>query len=153
MFPSLVLAAALLIPTATPDVVVPVVASKSSAIQTGVRDSLYTGEYYVPSQESKRKCIVQRESNGHYFSTNRAGGYFGAYQMTAPLAVGAGWMMRKELRHLYGFQQGTEIARKLRETPAHKWHRFYQDMAFYTIANWNGDGTGLKHWRGGRFHC
>ena len=153
MFAPLVLAAALIVPTASPDVTVPVIAGKTWEIQTGVQDSLYTGRYYDSSQESKRKCIVKRESNGHYFSTNRRGGYFGAYQMTAPLAVGAGWMMRKELREMYGFQQGTEIARKLRETPAHKWHRFYQDMAWYTVVNWRGNGTGLKHWRGGRFHC
>ena len=153
MFPSLLLATALLVPTVTPDVTVPVVAGKHWSVQTGVKDSLYTGQFYVPSLEPKRKCIVKRESNGHYFSTNRRGGYFGAYQMTAPLAVGAGWMMRAELRRLYGFKTGTEIARELRATPAHKWHRFYQDMAFYTIANWNGTGTGLKHWRGGRFHC
>ena len=153
MFASLVITAALLIPTATPDAVIPVAVHKTAAIQTGVKDSSYTGDFYNPTYESKRKCIVQRESNGHYFSTNRAGGYFGAYQMTSALAVGAGWMMRGELREMYGFKVGTEIARELRATPAHKWHRFYQDMAFWTIANWNGDGTGLKHWRGGRFHC
>lgn len=153
MFASLVITAALLIPTATPDAVIPVVASKTAAIQTGVKDSTYTGDFYNPTYESKRKCIVQRESNGHYFSTNRAGGYFGAYQMTAALAVGAGWMMRGELREMYGFKVGTQIARELRATPAHKWHRFYQDMAFWTIANWRGNGTGLKHWHGGRFSC
>lgn len=153
MFASLVITAALLLPATTPDVVIPVVASKTSEVQTGVRDSLYTGKFYDPQYEEKRKCIVRRESNGHYFSTNRAGGYFGAYQMTAPLAVGAGWMMRGELRKMYGFQIGTEIARKLRATPAHKWHRFYQDMAFWTIAGWKGAGSGLHHWRGGRFYC
>ena len=153
MFAPLILTAALLVPASTPDVVVPPVASKTAAIQTGVQDSAYTGRFYNPKWERKRKCIVQRESNGHYFSTNRRGGYFGAYQMTKALAVGAGWMMRDELRDMYGVTVGTEIARKLRATEAHKWHRFYQDMAFYTIASWRGDGTGLKHWRGGRFSC
>ena len=153
MFASLILTTALLVPAVSPDVTVPVVVSKHAAIQTGVKDSAYTGRYYNPRYEAKRKCIVKRESNGHYFSTNRRGGYFGAYQMTAPLATGAGWMMRAELRSLYGFEVGTKIARELRATPAHKWHRFYQDMAFWTIANWRGNGTGLKHWRGGRFHC
>ena len=153
MFAPLILTAALLIPTAAPDIEIPVVAGRTWEIQTGVRDSLYTGTYYTPELEAKRKCIVKRESNGHYFSTNRRGGYFGAYQMTAPLATGAGWMMRAELRKMYGSARGTLIARTLRSTPAHKWHRFYQDMAFYTVANWKGTGSGLKHWRGGRFHC
>lgn len=131
----------------------PVVTYKTDAVQTGVEASAYKGKYFRKSQEPKRKCIVRRESNGHYFSTNRSGGYFGAYQMTKALAVGAGWMMREELRAMYGFTVGTEIARKLRRTEAHKWNRFYQDMAWFTIANWNGTGSGLKHWRGGRFHC
>lgn len=153
MFAPLILTAALLVPTTTPDVNIPVKAGKTWEVQTGVKDSLYTGKYFDPTQEKKRKCIVKRESNGHYFSTNRRGNYFGAYQMTPALAIGAGWMMRAELRTMYGSERGTLIARELRATPAHKWHRFYQDMAFYTIANWKGTGTGLKHWRGGRFHC
>lgn len=136
-----------------PNVPLPPSMPASAAVQTGVEASAYHGEFYEKSQESKRKCIVQRESNGHYFSTNRSGGYFGAYQMTRPLAIGAGWMMRDELRKMFGRTVGTEIARKLRATEPHKWHRFYQDMAFYTIANWNGEGSGLKHWRGGRFAC
>lgn len=151
MLTSFVLAAALTVtgPTAPP----PPAVSTHAAIQTGVQDSHYTGKFYRKSQERKRKCIVRRESNGHYFSTNRANGYFGAYQMNKALAVGAGWMMRTELRKMYGMKQGTQIARKLRATEPHKWHRFYQDMAFYTLANWNGEGSGLKHWHGGRFSC
>ena len=153
MIASLILTAALTIPVVTPDVVIPVVASKSAPIQSGVRDSIYTGEFFDPTYESKRQCIVRRESNGHYFSTNRAGGYYGAYQMTKPLAIGAAWMMRKELRKMYGFDNGTRISAELRATPANKWHRFYQDMAFWTVAGWKGQGSGLKHWRGGRFSC
>lgn len=150
MFAPLILTLALASGPATPP---PPIVATTAAIQTGVSESEYHGKYYERSQEKKRQCIVKRESNGHYFSTNRRGGYFGAYQMTRPLAVGAGWMMRKELRAMFGATVGTEIARKLRATEPHKWHRFYQDMAFYTIANWNGEGSGLKHWRGGRFAC
>lgn len=124
-----------------------------SAVQTGVEASAYHGKFYRKSQEKKRRCIVKRESNGHYYSTNRANGYFGAYQMNRALAVGAAWMMRDELRKMFGHTVGTEISRMLRVTEPHKWHRFYQDAAFYTIANWNGNGSGFKHWRGGRFAC
>ena len=147
MLPSLILAAALV--TGPPPVVEPV----HSPVQTGVEASAYHGKFFRKAQEPKRKCIVRRESNGHYFSTNRSGGYFGAYQMTRALAVGAGWMMRSELRDMFGFTVGTELSRKLRKTEPHKWNRFYQDMAWYTVVNWNGRGLGLKHWRGGRFHC
>ena len=125
----------------------------TAAVQTGVQESAYHGKYYRKAQEAKRKCIVKRESNGHYFSTNRSNGYFGAYQMNRPLAVGAGWMMRAELREMYGTKTGTEIARKLRKIEPQKWNRFYQDMAWYTIVNWKGTGSGLHHWNGGRFAC
>ena len=151
MLTSLVLFAALTV--SNPIVPPPVTLPAASPIQTGVDDSAYHGKFFRKSQETKRKCIVQRESNGHYFSTARKNGYFGAYQMTRELGVGAGWMMRGELRDMFGFTVGTEIARVLRETEPQKWNRFYQDMAFFTIANWKGDGTGFKHWRGGRWVC
>lgn len=120
---------------------------------SGVRPSEYTGRKYKKSQEKFRKCVLRRESNGHYFSTNRDGGYFGGYQMRRALAVGAAWMMRDELRDMFGVTVGTEISRKLRVTEPHKWARFYQDMAFYVVLNAEGTGSGAKHWRGGRFSC
>ena len=131
----------------------PPAVSAHAASQTGVESSAYHGTFFRKSQESKRKCIVKRESNGHYFSTNRAHGYFGAYQMNKPLAVGAAWMMRTELRKMFGHTVGTEISRILRTTEPQKWNRFYQDMAWYTIVNWKGTGSGLHHWNGGRFVC
>ena len=151
MLTSLILAATIATTSAIapPPVVVPTTAT----VQTGVKASAYHGKFYRKQYESKRRCIVKRESNGHYFSTNRSSGYFGAYQMNRALAVGAGWMMRDELKEMFGATVGTELARKLRKTEPHKWHRFYQDMAFWTIAEWRGDGSGLHHWRGGRFAC
>lgn len=151
MLTSLLLTAALVIgPQVGPP---PPAVKTTAAIQTGVKESLYHGKFFRKHQERKRKCIVKRESNGHYFSTNRANGYFGAYQMSRPLAVGAAWMMRDELRKMFGHTVGTEISRVLRKTEPHRWHRFYQDMAFATVANWNGEGSGLRHWHGGRFAC
>jgi hypothetical protein len=152
MIATMALAAALLF-SSTPATPIHVVAHKGNPIQTGVQDSAYTGKFYRKHQEPVRKCIGQREGRFQYWGTGSNGMYEGTYQVLDALAVGAGWMMREELRSMWGFTVGTEIARALRATPAHKWHRFYQDMMFYTVANWNGDGTGLKHWRGGRYAC
>ena len=152
MIATMALAAALLF-SSTPVTPVPVVAARSDAIQTGVQDSAYTGKFYRKHQEPVRKCIGQREGRFQYWGTGSNGMYEGTYQVLDALAVGAGWMMREELRGMWGFTVGTEIARALRATPAHKWHRFYQDMMFYTLVNWEYDGSGLKHWRGGRYAC
>ena len=121
----------------TPTVPIAVVADRNDPVQTGVQDSYYQGEFYRKSQEPIRKCIGQREGRFQYWGTGNSGFFEGTYQVTVALAVGAGFMMRNELR----------------ETPAHKWHRFYQDMMFFTVANWRGDGVGLTHWRGGRYGC
>jgi hypothetical protein len=149
ILPLLISATIALSPFHAPSVTVPA----HAAVQTGVQHSAYQGKYYLAKYESKRECIVSRESNGHYFSTNRASGYYGAYQMNASLAKGAGWMMQPELKKIYGPNRGAQIARQLRATPANRWHRFYQDMAFWTIVNWRGSGTGLHHWNGGRWTC
>ena len=150
MIASLLLSLALL---AAPTVPIAVVADRSDPVQTGVQDSYYQGEFYRKSQEPIRKCIGQREGRFQYWGTGNNGFYEGTYQVTDALAVGAGWMMRKELREMWGVTVGNEISRALRETPAHKWHRFYQDMMFFTVANWRGDGVGLTHWKGGRYGC
>ena len=152
MISTMILAAALLF-SSMPTEPTPVTAGRSNPIQTGVQDSAYTGKFYRSTQEAKRKCIGQREGRFQYWGTGNNGMYEGTYQVLDALAVGAGWMMRDELRDMWGLTVGTQIARTLRATPAHKWHRYYQDMMFYTIANWNGDGTGLKHWKGGRYVC
>ena len=152
MISTMILAATLLF-SSMPAQPIPVLAERHHPIQTGVQDSAYTGKFYRESQETKRRCIGQREGRFQYWGTGGNGRYEGTYQVLDALAVGAGWMMRDELRDMWGLTVGTQIARTLRATPAHKWHRYYQDMMFYTIANWNGDGTGLKHWKGGRYVC
>lgn len=118
----------------------------------GIEASLYRGRYFRPSLEPKRRCIVKRESNGHYFSISRSG-YRGAYQMSSALARGATWMMLPEHRALLGAEQANDVLASLRQTPANKWPRYWQDAAFSTIHNWRGAGSGAKHWRGGRWHC
>lgn len=146
MITSLLLAGAMLLNP------VPVVAGHTPA-QTGAAPSSYQGKFYSKQMEAKRLCIGQREGRFQYWGTGSNGLYQGTYQVTKELAIGAAWMMRKELRYMWGYKTGTQISRTLRATPAHKWNRFYQDMMFFTVASWNGEGTGLKHWRGGRYVC
>ena len=149
MISALILTGAMLLNPVSP---VPIVAHNATA-QTGAQPSAYQGKFYTKATEKKRLCIGQREGRFQYWGTGSNGLYQGTYQVTKELAIGAAWMMRKELRYMWGHTVGTEISRMLRVTPAHKWHRFYQDMMFFTIANWQHEGSGLKHWRGGRYGC
>lgn len=120
----------------------------------GVESSLYRGEFYRAQQEDVRQCIVKRESEGHY-SVRGGGGsrYFGAYQMSDALADGATWMMLDEHSPLLGADVAKELMAGLRELPANKWPRYWQDAAFSTIYNWEQPGSGAKHWSGGRWRC
>lgn len=106
--------------------------------------SLYRGAHYRKSDEDNRQCIRDRESNDHYHAVNRTGKYRGAYQMSPELAVGAGWMIQKDLR-ANGMSKSTakQIGRSLRSTKVNKWHPFWQDYAFWIV--WDG-GQGKSHW-------
>lgn len=120
----------------------------------GIESSLYRGEFFKPSLENKRKCIVKRESEG-YYSVRGGGGnnYYGAYQMSEELAQGATWMMLPEHKKLLGEKEAKRVLAKLRETPPNKWPRYYQDAAFSTIFNWESTASGAFHWGGGRWNC
>lgn len=148
MIASLVLAAALTISSPPP-----VAMDAHDPVQTGYQPSAYTGQYYNEYQEPYRKCVGQREGRFQYWVTGSNGFYESTYQMTDALVAGASWMMRPELKKMFGKKRGTEIGEQLLKTPGHKWHRFYMDMAFYTILNWERDWRGKFHWRGGRWHC
>lgn len=113
----------------------------------GWRPSLYTGPWYMPGKEDKRRCILDRESNFNYRANN--GTYFGAYQMSRALGVGATWMMQKEIREEFG-KEGLVIVRALRELTPDKWNRYWQDRAFWTI--WR-HGKGKFHWGSDDAHC
>lgn len=127
--------------------------AKTAPSQTGVEPSAYRGKFFRAAQEAYRKCVAQREARGQYWTTGSNGFYLGTYQMTHALAHGAVWMMTPELRRVYGDRRGRQIRDELHNTHPTRWHRFYWDMAFYTILNWEHDGSGAHHWRGGRFHC
>ena len=96
------------------------VASKATKDMRGVEPSLYRGKYYRSAIESKRKCIVDRESEGHYDVVNPSGAYRGAYQVSASLARGATWMMLKEHKQLMGDEGREADARQAaREADEH----------------------------------
>ncbi len=115
----------------------------------GVRESLYQGKWYMPRHEERRRCIMKRESNANYEAVSAAGLYRGAYQMNRALAIGATWLMQREVRREMG-EEGLKIVRSLREVPPNKWNRYWQDRAFWTI--WS-HGKGKHHWRGGAHSC
>ena len=119
----------------------------------GVEPSLCRGKYYRKAIESRRLCIVKRESEGHYFSVNHTGSYRGAYQVSAALAEGATWMMLPEHQRLMGVALAQATMAQLRATKFNAWPRYWQDALFSTVANWKHTGSGLKHWAGGRWHC
>ena len=129
------------------------VSSKATKDMRGVEPSLYRGKYYRPTIEAKRKCIVDRESEGHYDVVNPSGAYRGAYQVSASLARGATWMMLKEHKQLMGTKTAKQTLAKLRTKPMNTWPRYWQDAAFHTVANWEHTGSGIAHWAGGRWHC
>ena len=62
-------------------------------------------------------------------------------------------MMLKEHSRLMGRAAATKVLTQLRGRPMNTWPRYWQDAAFHTVANWNGTGSGLRHWAGGRWHC
>jgi hypothetical protein len=127
--------------------------SKDTKDMRGVEPSLYRGKYYRSAIESKRKCIVDRESEGHYDVVNPSGAYRGAYQVSSSLARGATWMMLKEHKQLMGKQAAKRTLASLRSKPMNAWPRYWQDAAFHTVANWEHTGSGIAHWAGGRWHC
>jgi hypothetical protein len=128
---------------------------KSSATRDmrGVEPSLYRGKYYRTAVESRRLCIVRRESEGHYDVVNPSGSYRGAYQVSGTLARGATHMMLKEHKALMGDANAKRVLAQLRKTPINKWPRYWQDALFSTVANWDHTGSGVRHWAGGRWHC
>jgi hypothetical protein len=127
--------------------------SKDTRDMRGVEPSLYRGTFYRSTIEAKRKCIVDRESEGHYDVVNPSGAYRGAYQVSAQLARGATWMMLKEHKKLMGSKTAKQTLAQLRTKPMNTWPRYWQDAAFHTVANWEHTGSGIAHWGGGRWHC
>lgn len=130
---------------ATPPVPPSVVATRDDPDQTGVRASAYTGWYYRPADEGYRRCVAFREGRGFYGGTGRNGFYQSTYQMTNALVRGAAWMMTDELKSMWP-DRWRLIRNTLLDTPGHLWHRFWMDMAWWTVVNWDGPRSGVRHW-------
>lgn len=122
---------------------------RQAADLMGFEPSLYLGKWFMPGKEDERRCIVLRESHANYRANS--GSYFGAYQMSEALGVGATWMMQREVRREFG-DEGVRIVQALRKLTPDKWNRYWQDRAFWTI--WSSpEGKGPAHWSGGAHDC
>ena len=146
------LAAAVIAGISAADPMPDLTAPASAPVMTG-EHLPYRGRFWRASQADFTRCVLRRESNTHWFSTNRAHGYFGGFQFSAALARGATWMMLPELRSMYGPELGKRISAELRRTEMHRWRPLFQHMAFATVLNWEHDGSGARHWAGGRWAC
>lgn len=118
----------------------------------GPLPSMYRGRYFRAAQEAFRRCVGQREGMWHYDVRGGGGGnYFGTYQFSRAFQHGIPFMMAKESKAT-GDGLANEAA-SLRHIPINRWSRYWQDRAFYTVLNFNGDWTGKHHWAGGRWAC
>jgi hypothetical protein len=152
MIAAVVLAAAItLSPSA--DTQLPQLTAPASAPVMQGQATPYKGHYWIKAQRKYTLCVLHYESRSNWFSTARADGYFGGFKFTKALTSGATWMMTKELRDIFGDVKGRKVARELRATEMHKWLPFYQHMAFATVLNWEGAGSGQSHWAAQRKRC
>lgn len=104
----------------------------------GYETSLYQGKWYKKRYERTRKCIMKRESHYNYKAANRSSTARGAYQF-----LDSQW--RVSLTHMLmpEHKDRKQEVRALRDKPIHKWNRYWQDAAFFTVYR---HGKGAKHW-------
>jgi hypothetical protein len=95
----------------------------------------YRGVHYSKRWEPFRKCVVWRESRGDYRARNSRSSAAGAYQFLA-----SQW--RDSLVHMIRPEHGKRV-NVLFKVPLHKWPKFYQDAAFWTVLD---RGNGWRHW-------
>ena len=106
--------------------------------------SLYQGRHYVEEHNALRYCIRHRETRHAYHRVSDTGKYRGAYQTDAPMTVGMGWMIQKELRETGTPKaQAVWIGKRLRSSKMNHWAPLWQDMGFWLV--WN-KGKGKSHW-------
>lgn len=123
----------------------------------GYEASAYTGKYYKRSggkaSEAYRKCVLMRESNGHYGARPEFSTAAGGYQWLRPWYHALPHMIYPELSDMYGVAEAKRIRATLLRIGIPRYSRFYQDMAFYTVLSWEHKFSGAKHWSGGRWTC
>lgn len=114
----------------------------------GVRASAYKGRYYKGGLgEQFRRCVLERESHGHYGSRNSSSTAQGGYQFLASQwQESLPYMLRPELIEIHGERLGRRVFRALMETPIYRWPRFYQDMSWFTVLHYEGPFSGAHHW-------
>jgi hypothetical protein len=95
----------------------------------------YRGVHYSKRWEPFRKCVVFRESRSDYGARNPRSSAAGAYQFLA-----SKW--RDSLVHMLRPEHGRQV-NVLFRVPLHRWPKFYQDAAFWTVLN---RGKGWRHW-------
>ena len=106
--------------------------------------SFYQGPEYKKKWNKCRLQIRQAESRNRYGALNGSKKYKGAYQMDKDFRIGSGWRIQKSMREQgVPKEQAVKIGKKLRSTPAHRWHPFYQDWAFWSVFD---NGKGKMHW-------
>jgi len=110
----------------------------------GIKPSLYRGKYYMPNKgEDFRRCVINRESSGRYKAANTSSSARGAYQfLDSQWRESLVHMMRPEARKNGLLPQ----LRKLNNKPIHKWSRYWQDAAFWTVLNYEAPLSGSHHW-------
>ena len=86
---------------------------------------------------------MHRESRFNYKAANSTSSARGAYQfLDSQWRESLVHMLRKEVREDY--PERLERLEQVNDTPIHRWPRWFQDAAFYRVAN--GTDNGLKHW-------
>lgn len=143
MFISALLSLSLLL---SPTIVASSAASGAAMDKQGFEPSLYQGKWYHKKWERTRKCIMKRESRFNYKAANKVSSARGAYQF-----LDNSW--RVPLTHMLmdEHRDRKKEVKALRKKPIHKWNRYWQDAAFYTV--WR-HGKGAKHWYyKGRLGC
>lgn len=115
--------------------------SKDATRMRGIEPSLYQGKYYMPKRgEDFRRCVIERESRGYYRAANEGSSARGAYQfLDRSWRTSLVHMLRPEAKKNGLLPQ----LRELKDKPIHKWSRYWQDAAFWTVYN---GGEGAKHW-------
>ena len=123
-------------------VLVVVLSSSATSAGSPMDKSLYRGKFFDPALADCREAIMRRESNFNYRAANPTSSARGAYQF-----LDRSWreslvhMLRPEVKRDYPHRR--ETLESLTGKSIHKWPRWYQDAAWYTVVVKH---DGINHW-------